>query len=642
METNTPSPAKDELRYLSLLSESYPTVQSLYTKIASLEALLALPKGTEHFISDLHGEYEAVEHILNNCSGVIREKAAALLNSELTESELDELCAVIYYPHQKLKLLDKENRTDDAWYRRTLVALIRLARLMSSKYTREKVRRALPEGYAFVLDELLNAQDDEEQNRRVYHQRIVDTLMAMDAQRELIQALSFLIKSLAVDRLHVLGDLFDRGGAPDKILDMLMRHPSVDFTWGNHDALWMGAAAGCKVCQAAAVRNSLNYGHTRLLESGYGISLRPLYDLAQKNYPALSPDEAALKTITVLMFKLEGQLIERHPEYGMDDRRYLHLIDKKTARVTIDTKSWPLIYQSFPTLDPEAPYRLSEGEEQLTSALKAAFERSEKLHRHVRFLYDRGGLYRLYNGNLLLHGCIPLDQTSEVRQVTMDGQTYSGRSFLDYCDQKARIAYLNRKEADTDFLWFLWCGDFSPLCGRKMGTFAHLMIADKAAWHEPRDPYYVFSREEKVCKRLLASFGLDPEAGRIINGHTPVLKGESPVRAGGKLLVIDGGFCKAYQSKTGIAGYTLISNSHGMRLVAHQPFAGVQEAVRTNSDIPSTRALWLPFEKRFMVEDTDEGQKIKERAQSLKKLLAAYRSGTLAARYYDTEESREY
>lgn len=632
----------EDMRYLSLLSESYPTVQSLYAEITALQAMLGLPKGTEHFISDLHGEYEAVEHILNNCSGVIRQKAALLLGGELAEDELSELCAVIYYPRQKLELLDREGKTGTAWYRRTLIHLFRLARLMSSKYTRKEVRRAIPDAYAFILDELLHSQEDEDQNQHFYHARIVDTLLELDAQREFISALSYLIKTLAVDRLHVLGDIFDRGGAPDKILDMLMRHPSVDFTWGNHDTLWMGAAAGSRVCQAAAVRNSLNYGHTRLLESAYGLSLRPLYDLAQKSYPALNPDEAALKCITIIMFKLEGQLIQRHPEYGMDDRLYLHLIDRTTARVRIDGKSWPLIYQAFPTLDPAAPYTLSQGEQHTADALYASFEKSEKLHRHVRFLYDQGGLYRLANGNLLLHGCIPLDEQGEPRTVTMDGQRLSGRAFLDYCDKKARAAYRHRQENDADFLWFLWCGDYSPLCGRKMGTFAHLMIADKAAWHEPRDPYYTFSREESVCERLLGLFGLDPQKGRIINGHTPVLKGESPVRAGGRLLVIDGGFCKAYQSKTGIAGYTLISNSHGMRLVAHQPFAGVQEAVRVNGDILSTQALSLPFSRRFMAEDTDEGRSIRGRIDDLKRLLSAYRTGLLPAPLSAGEENSEY
>lgn len=632
----------ETLKYLTLLSESYPTVQSLYAEITSLQAMMGLPKGTEHFISDLHGEYEAVEHILNNCSGVIREKAALLFGDEMPENELSELCTVIYYPRQKLKLMDGEGRTDTGWYRRTLTRLMRMARLMSSKYTREEVRRAIPDEYAFILDELLHSQEDEDQNQHAYHARIVDTLLELNAQREFISALSYLIKSLAVDRLYVLGDIFDRGGAPDKILDMLMRHPSVSFTWGNHDALWMGAAAGSRVCQMAAVRNSLNYGHTRLLESAYGISLRPLYDLAQKNYPALNPDEAALKSATIMMFKLEGQLIKRHPEYGMDDRLYLHRIDKKTARVDIDGTLWPLIYQAFPTLDAARPYTLTDGEQQAADALSASFEKSEKLHRHVRFLYDQGGLYRVSNGNLLLHGCIPLDDRGAPREVLLDGQRLSGRSFLDFCDKKARSAYLHRQENDTDFLWFLWCGDFSPLCGRKMGTFVHLMIADKAAFHEPRDPYYVFSREESVCESLLALFGLDPKEGRIINGHTPVLKGESPVRAGGRLLVIDGGFCKAYQSRTGIAGYTLISNSHGMRLVAHQPFAGVADAVRFGSDILSTQALSLPFARRFMAEETDEGKKLLEKVESLKQLLSAYRTGLLPARFSRTEQDGEY
>ncbi len=631
-----------QMKYLSLLSEKHPTVQSLYAEISSLQAMMGLPKGTEHFMSDLHGEYEAFEHILNNCSGVIKEKATLLYQKYMSQEEIEELCTVIYYPQQKIRLLEKQGVVDSFWYRRTLINLIRLARLLSSKYTRQEVRRAIPDDYDFVLDELMHSQEDEDKNQHAYHEKIVDTLVEIGAEKEFIRALSGLIKNLAVARLHVLGDLFDRGGAPDKILDMLMRHPAVDFTWGNHDILWMGAAAGCQACIMATVRNTLNYGHLRLLESSYGISMRPLYALAQQNYPSLSPDEAALKTITIMMFKLEGQLIQRHPEFMMDDKLLLDKIDTKTARVTKDGTVWPLIYQQFPTLVGEDYYQLTPGESQVAKQLSDAFEKSDKLHRHVRFLYDHGSVYKRHNGNLLFHGCIPLTEEGALKDIAFHGQSYRGRAYLDYCDQRARAAYRNRQQKDTDFMWFLWCGDVSPLCGRKMSTFAHMMIADRAAFSEPRDPYYTFNKTEEGCEMMLAAFDLNPKEGRIINGHTPVLKGESPLRAGGRIIVIDGGFCTAYQKRTGIAGYTLISNSHGMRIVAHDPFAGVQDAVESNSDIVSTQTENLPFSKRQMVADTDEGQRLKERVADLKLLLHAYREGIFTSKYEADEEQGEY
>ena len=632
----------EQLKYLELLKEQHPTVQSLYAQISGLEAMNRLPKGTEHFMSDLHGEYEAFEHILNNCSGVIREKTDALFSSELSEEERSALCAVVYYPQQKLKLLESEGVVTPLWYRRTLKLLILLARQMSTKYTRQEVRRAIPEAFSFTLEELINYQVDESENQRTYHDKIVDTLISIGAEKDFLSALCGLIKRLAVNRLHVLGDIFDRGGDPDKILDMLMRHPAVDLTWGNHDILWMGAASGSGACVAAAVRNTLAYGNQRLLESGYGIGIRPLYALAQKNYPNLSPDEAALKTITVIMFKLEGRLIRRHPEYCMDDKLLLDKIDPASATVMAGEKRWPLIYQQFPTLTGDDKYALTPGEDTVVRELCEDFENSDRLHRHIRFLYDHGSIYRRDNGNLLFHGCIPMTKNGALRDVTFDGETLSGSAFFDYCDRKARAAYRGHAQNDADFMWFLWCGDFSPLCGRKMGTFAHLMIADPAAFHEPRDPYYVFNKTREGCEMMLAAFGLDPKAGRIINGHTPVLKGESPLRAGGRIIVIDGGFCRAYQSKTGIAGYTLISNSRDMRIVAHEPFAGVEEAVRRNSDITSTQMEYLPFGQRQMVGDTDEGKRRAEMIADLKLLLHCYRAGIFTPRFQDADDRGEY
>lgn len=642
MSVSTCALSPEQMEYLKLLREKYPTVQSLYAQISGLEAMNSLPKGTEHFMSDLHGEYEAFEHILNNCSGVIREKTDALFGGELSETERSALCAVIYYPLQKLKLLEKEGIADDAWFKRTLLLLIRLARLVSTKYTREEVRRAIPEAFSFILEELINYQVDESQNQRNYHDKIVDTVIGIGAQRDFLSALCGLIKHLAVDRLHVLGDIFDRGGDPDKILDMLMRHPAVDLTWGNHDILWMGAAAGSRACVAAAVRNSLAYGNLRLLESGYGIAMRPLYALAQKSYPNLSPDEAALKTITIIMFKLEGQLIRRHPEYYMEDKLLLDKIDTGSATITVGEKRWPLIYQQFPTLSGDDRYDLTLGEDKVVTELCEDFESSDRLHRQIRFLYDHGSIYRRDNGNLLFHGCIPLTRQGTLREVDFEGSTLSGSAYFDYCDTKARASYRGRAQSDTDFMWFLWCGDFSPLCGRKMSTFAHLMIADRAAFHEPRDPYYAFNKTRESCEMMLAAFGLDPQTGRIINGHTPVLKGESPLRAGGRIIVIDGGFSRAYQPKTGIAGYTLISNSRDMRIVAHEPFAGVEEAVRQNSDITSTQTEYLPFGSRQMVADTDEGKRRAERIADLKHLLHAYRAGIFTPKFDDADDRGEY
>ncbi|MDO5022346.1 MAG: fructose-bisphosphatase class III [Eubacteriales bacterium] len=616
---------KEQLKYLNLLSEQYPNTQSLYGAIGSISAKLALPKGTDHFISDLHGEYEAFEHILNNCSGVIKEKATQLFGKEISQEEINEFCTIIYYPKEKLELLKENGKLSKEKYKKLLLRLTTLAKFVSVKYTRQEVRDAIPSDYYFILDELLNTEIQEHQNQQVYHDNLIETLISIGAQEEVIQAFAKLIKKLAVNHLYVLGDIFDRGPAPDKILDMLMCHHAVNITWGNHDALWMGAAALNPACIAACVRNTLNYGHLHLLESGYGISMRPLYALAQKTYPNLSQDEAALKTITIIMFKLEGQLIKRNPEFKLDDRLKLHLIDKASRTISYGGNTWPLIYQQFPTLLGDDWYKLSDGEQAVMEGLRNDFEKSEKLNRQIRFLYDQGSVYRIHDGSLLLHGCIPLKEDGTLLEVTFDGNTYSGQSYLDYCDKRARDAFRTKKLKDNDFMWFLWCGDFSPLCGRKMATFAHIMIADRNAFSEPRDPYYTYNKTVEGCEYLLKSFNLNPKEGHIINGHTPVLKGQSPLRAGGRIIVIDGGFCKAYQKKTGIAGYTLLSNSHGMRIVAHDTFESVENAVSQNTDINATQEEYLPFAFRQTVGDSDAGEKLKHRLHALHMLLEAYR-----------------
>ncbi|HHU03132.1 MAG: fructose-bisphosphatase class III [Christensenellales bacterium] len=621
--------SKEEIRFLTLLSEKYPNVQSLYNAICSINATLILPKGTEHFMSDIHGELEAFIHILNNCSGVIKEKANSLFKGEFSQEEIDEFCAIIYYPEQKLALLEADKTVSKDFYSDLIFKLTELTKFMSVKYTRNEIRSAIPEEYYFIIDELLNTELYEHKNQRDYHHAITKTAIEMDAQVELIKAFCLLIKRLAVRKLYVLGDIYDRGSSPDDIMDLLMEHHAVYFTWGNHDALWMGAACLNLACIAASVRNTLNYGHMHLLESGYGISMRPLYALAQKLYPNLSQDEAALKTITIIMFKLEGQLIKRHPEYKLDERLKLHLIDTKKRTVSYDGNTWSLIHQQFPTLIGEDFYALTDEELYIMEALKDDFKRSERLHRHIQFLYKRGAVYMVQNGNLLLHGCVPLTPEGELLEVSFEGEKYSGQHFLDFCDVKARTAYRTKAELDGDFMWFLWCGDFSPLCGRKMATFAHLMIADRAAFTEPRDPYYTYNKTVEGCEMLLESFNLDPKEGHIINGHTPVLKGESPVRADGRILVIDGGFCKAYHKRTGIAGYTLISNSHGLRIVAHNPFTGVENVVKNNTDISSTQEEFIPYKVRQTVKDTNDGIKLNEKLNDLYRLLEAYRLGII-------------
>ena len=620
----------ERLKYLRLLSRQFPTEESLFTRIINLRAILQLPKGTEHFISDLHGEYESVEHILHNCSGVIREKIRLLYGDELTHSQRSELCTLIYYPQEKLKILHKQGVTDAAWYRRTLTQLIDLAKLLSSKHSRLMVRSAMPEGFAFIIDELLHAQPDEDNNQQMYHAHILETLIEIESGDAFIEALSQLIKRLAVDRLHVVGDVYDRGPRPDSIMDMLMEHYAVDVEWGNHDILWMGAAAGSECCMAAVVRNSIAYHNMDVLESGYGISLRPLTVFAETVYPELDPNEAAIRAMTVIMFKLEGQLIRRHPNYRMDHRMMLHCIDLEKRCIEIGGKRYDLSAFTFPTLDKEDAYRLTAGEQEVVSALKEAFRQSTRLHRHIAFLYEKGSMYLCYNGNLLFHGCIPMDEDGSFHTLKVGGQPYCGRALMDAADRMARRAYYERDEKAQDFMWYLWCGEFSPLCGRRTTTFEHIYLTDPEVKKEPRNPYYAHSQHPETCLRILREFGLT-ENGHIINGHTPVKvsKGESPVKAEGRLFIIDGGFCRSIQKTTGIAGYTLIGNSHGLRIMSHEPFTSLAEALSGNRDITSRPASVETFAQRQFVADTDEGRQLSEEIEDLKDLLTAYRRGLI-------------
>ena len=622
-------------RYLELLAEKYPTEQAVSREIINLTAILSLPKGTEHFMSDLHGEYEAFCHILNNCSGVIREKVDLLFGETLSDFDREEICTLIYYPVEKLELVRKEGKNNEEWYRATLGELIDIARLLSSKYTRSKVRKAMPKEYAYILDELIHVQKDEDDNQVVYHRNILDTLLELDNADEFIEVLAGLIKRLAVDHLHIVGDIFDRGACADRIMDLLMQYHSLDIEWGNHDILWMGAAAGSKACIATVVRNNLKYNNTKILENSYGISLRNLALFAEKIYPNEEPMKAALKAISVMLFKLEGQVILRNPDYNMTDKLLLHKVNVEKQTVEIDGTEYAIKEEAFPTVnfdsgDMEDIYQLSEEEEQVMEGLRMAFVNSIRLRQHIDFLYQRGSMYRIFNGNLLYHGCVPLDESGNLEGVAFGKKRYHGREYLDYAERIARRAWSKDvRQKDRDFMWYLWCGRKSPLSGRNIKTFERTYVLDENTWFEQSNPYYKFYHEEKICNMILHEFGLYSERSHIINGHTPVRtsKGEHPVRANGKLLVIDGGFCKSYHKTTGIAGYTLIFNSHGIRIKSHQPFQSVYAALTENKDIESKSELVETEKERLMVRDTDSGKKIKEDIDGLKMLLQAYRNG---------------
>lgn len=628
---NTLEITDDKKKFLKLLSKEYPGIPAVCREIINLEAILNLPKGTEHFMSDIHGEFGAFYHILNNASGVIREKVDLLFEEELSQTQRREICTLIYYPEEKLDMLRENEIVNDQWYRTCLVRLIYLARHLSSKYTRSKVRKALPEEFSYIIDELMHAQPDEDNNQLVYHEKILDTILQTGSADSFIFALTKLIKRLAVDHLHIVGDIFDRGSHADKIMDLLINYHSLDIQWGNHDILWMGAACGSEACIANVLRNNMRYNNIGILENTYGVSLRTLVLFAEKTYPELSPMEAALQAISVILFKLEGQLILRHPEYEMQEHLLLDKIDMKHGTVKIGSKEYPLKHMYFPTLLANDPYELIDEEYELMAELKEAFTQSEVLQRHVRFLYEKGSIYCCYNGNLLFHGCIPLDKSGNLDGLKINGTFYFGKAYLDYAQKIARLAYFQGGRNNLDFMWYLWCGKKSPLSGRNIKTFERTFIEDERTWHEEKNPYYQLYEHEEICLKILKEFGLNDKQAHIINGHTPisVKHGESPLKANNRLIVIDGGFCKAYQKTTGIAGYTLIYNSHGMRLKAHKPFTDIEGALLDNNDIDSESYTFEKKEKRMMIRDTDNGRQIKDKIEDLKLLLTAYRSGTI-------------
>lgn len=626
------SPA--ERKYLELLAEKFPTTQSVFTEVINLEAILNLPKGTEHFVSDVHGEYEAFEHILNNCSGVIRERVGQAFAMELTRDEQADLCTLIYYPELKLRRLREQDRLTSEWYAITLTRLVRLARRLSGSYTRSKVRKAMPVAYAYIIDELLHISPDERETRLAYHQRIIDTIVDTGSADDFVCSLAALIKRLAVDHLHVVGDVFDRGPHADKIMERLMAYHSIDVQWGNHDIVWMGAAAGSYACLAAVIRNNIHYDSLKILESAYGVSLRELALFAEATYRAddgMSPVE---KAISVILFKLEGQTIRRHPNWHMDDRLLLEHVDAERGVAVVDGREYELRTRDFPTLEADDPYALTSEEQRVMDNLMNAVRSSDKLRRHVGFLFEHGFTYLVHNGNVLFHACVPMNEDGSFCAVNHQGQMLSGRAYYDYADRLARRAWHEHDQVSLDWMWYLWCGRFSPLSGRVVKTFERTYFADRSTWEEPRDPYFSHTEDPAMCARVLEEFGADVEHGVIINGHTPVhaAAGESPVKAGGRLVVIDGGFCQAYHSTTGIAGYTLIADPEGMRIKAHRPFGSIADVLDLNADIVSDDDRFQRNPRPLFIGDTDTGADIRGQIADLRALLDAYRTGEILER----------
>lgn len=651
----------ERLEYLKLLARQYPTVQSASTEIINLRAIQNLPKGTEHFISDVHGEYEAFQHILNSASGVVRVKIDELLGTTVPRSDRDQLATLIYYPEEKLEEIERETDDMREWYRITFHRLIDLCCLVSAKYTRSKVRKAMPPEYAYIIDELIHTHyEKNEADKRDYYENIISTIIDLDRASNFLIQLCALIKRLAVDHLHLVGDIFDRGPGADVIMDSLMAYHSVDIQWGNHDILWMGAASGSRTLVATVLVNSLRYNNLETIETGYGISLRPLSVFADEFYrhcdisrfevKVAKEDEDKItdrdrvlcarmhKAISMILFKLEGQKIQRNPDFHMDDRLLLDKIDWDSKTITIDGVTHPMLDTDFPTVNPADPYALTPEEDILINTLTRSFRHSEKLQRHVRFLYSKGSLYRIYNGNLLFHGCIPMHEDGSLMRFSIMGcDDLSGRAFLDYADRVARRAYYNKqgspeRQQGMDFLWWLWAGRSSPIFGRdRMTTFERRFIADESTWVETKNAYYRLYNDPAVCEGILKEFGLEGSHCHIINGHVPVKsrKGESPVKGGGRLVVIDGGFCRAYQKTTGIAGYTLIYNSTCFRLVAHEPFVGKSAAIHKNYDIASTSQVFERLESRAMIRQTDIGQRLQGQIDELIDLVAAFRGGAI-------------
>lgn len=635
-------------KYLTLLAKKFPTIDSAVSEIVNLSAIRSLPKGTEYFFSDIHGEYEAFLHMLKSASGMIKNKIDITLGKTVSSAEREELAFLIYYPDKKLKELYHQGKLTDEWYRITIYRLILVCEAVSAKYTRSRVRKRTPKDMVYILDELLNVTDDVV--KEYYYDEIIKTILDTEIADRFIKSICELIQSLAIDNLHIIGDIYDRGARADIIMDELMKIHDVDIQWGNHDISWMGAASGNWALIANVIRISMRYNNFDVLEDGYGLNLRALAVFAGETY---KDDDCALfapqtlddniydpvdtglvakmhKAITVIQLKLEGQLIERHPEWGMAEHSVFGKADFTDNTVEIGGKKYKLLDTNFPTVYPERPLELTDEENELMTVLAYSFMHSDRLNRHIRFLYSKGSMYKTINGNLLFHGCIPLDKDGEPQSINIEGKQYSGREMLDKLDETANKAYFlqecEEKDYAADYLWYLWCGPCSPLYGKdKMAFFERYFIDDKELWKENYNDYYHFSEQADVCGRILEMFGLDPLHGHIINGHVPVKikNGESPVRADGRLFVIDGGISKAYQKATGIAGYTLIYDSHNLNLAEHKPF------VAGESEHTPTIHLVEKLDRRANISDTDKGKELLEQISDLRELLAAYRSGEI-------------
>ncbi len=651
-----------ELKYLNLLGSQFPNRAAVASEIINLEAILNLPKGTEHFLADIHGEYEAFIHVLKNASGNIRIKVNSLFKGHIREQEIRELCTLIYYPKESIeRIREREGEAMDSWYMVALNQLIKVCQRVTEKYTRSKVRKALPKQYSYILQELLH-EDTLNPQKSSYLTSIMQSIIETGQADDFIIALSETIQRMAIDHLHVVGDVYDRGPGAHIIMDKLMDYHQVDFQWGNHDMLWMGAAVGNLACMANVIRIALRYTNLETIEDGYGINLLPLARFAMETYKkdpcarfaskskdaSLLYDEKNLymlsqmhKAISIIQFKLEAEIIKRHPEYAMDDRNLLHLINKEAGTITLlDGTTYPLLDTYFPTIDPENPYELTTEEKEVVKRLHLSFTQSEKLRQHVDFLYRNGSMYLAYNQNLLFHASLPMTEDREFKEVLVGKQRRKGKALMEEVDAIVRRAHWSEAgNADyleaQDYMWYLWCGPDSPLFDKSaMTTFERYFIADKKTHHEAKGYYYIYRLEAEVCERILAEFGLSSPDTHIINGHVPVKasRGENPLQSGGKLMLIDGGFSKAYQSDTGIAGYTLIFNSHGLKLVKHDPFSSTQRAIEDMEDIESESVVSEFSSHRMLVRDTDKGKILIEQIEDLKNLLDAYHRGIIQER----------
>lgn len=643
-----------DMKYLRLLSSRYPTISKASTEIINLEAILNLPKGTEHFLSDIHGEHEPFIHVLKNGSGVVRRKIDELFSDTMMEYEKSTLATLVYYPNSKLELIRKTEQNMDEFYRIYIYRLVELCKYCSSKYTRSKVRKLLPEEYSYIIEELLHEHRKSE-HKEEYYESLIDTIIDLGQAQDFIVAISKSIQRLVVDRLHIVGDIYDRGPRPDLIIDRLIKHHCVDIQWGNHDILWMGAAAGEKTCIANAVRISSRYANLDVLEDVYGINLLPLATFASAVYkddpckefiPKVDKDEFNTreisliakmhKAISIIQFKLEGEIISRHPEYEMDHRLLLDKVDYESGIITIKGKEYDLVDRNFPTIDPASPFRLTGEEHDVVDKLVRSFSMSDKLQKHINFLFSKGSIYLKYNGNLLIHGGVPLNDDGSFMSMELEGQRYSGKALLDKMEALVREGYYgsdgSKKDYGRDLFWYLWTGKCSSLFGKDdMTTYERYFIEDKETHKENKNPYFTLREDMDILKHIFDEFDMDFEEDHIINGHVPVKfkKGESPVKAQGKVFVIDGGFSKAYQSKTGMAGYTLIYNSRHLKLIAHEPFTSKEDAVANGRDIISSTVLVEHKSSRKKIKDTNDGKQLQETVEDLKKLLVAYRSGLI-------------